>query len=110
MRRAGPPTGRPRPPPGGAPPPPFSPPASRLSETDRRRLEKNPLRLLDSKDPVTVDLAKTAPSSLDHLSAASSAHFDAVKSGLHAVGVPFEVDPRIVRGLDYYTRTAFEFV
>lgn len=88
----------------------FSPHADKLSETDRRRLGKNPLRLLDSKDPVTVELAKGAPSTLDHLSAASKAHFDAVLEGLAAVGVPYEVDPRIVRGLDYYTRTTFEFV
>jgi histidyl-tRNA synthetase len=88
----------------------FEPHASRLSETDRRRLEKNPLRLLDSKDPVAVELSRGAPSTLDHLSPASRAHFDAVLAGLTAIGVPYEVDPRIVRGLDYYTRTTFEFV
>jgi len=88
----------------------FGPHADTLGETDRRRLETNPLRLLDSKDPAVVALAKTAPSTLDHLSEASKAHFDAVLAGLTSVGVPFEVDPRIVRGLDYYTRTTFEFV
>jgi histidyl-tRNA synthetase len=88
----------------------FAPHLARLSETDRRRLERNPLRLLDSKDPAAVELAAQAPSTIDFLSPASAAHFDAVKSGLTAIGVPFEVDPRIVRGLDYYTRTTFEFV
>jgi len=88
----------------------FAPHAARLGETDRRRLETNPLRLLDSKDPVAAELSATAPSTLDHLSPAARAHFDAVLEGLRAVGVPFSVDPRIVRGLDYYTRTTFEFV
>jgi histidyl-tRNA synthetase len=88
----------------------FQPHAQRLSETDRRRLATNPLRLLDSKDPAAVEIAATAPSSLDHLSPESATHFEAVKSGLQTIGVPFEVDPRIVRGLDYYVRTAFEFV
>jgi histidyl-tRNA synthetase len=88
----------------------FSPHASRLSETDRRRLEKNPLRLLDSKDPAAVELSRSAPSTLDHLSPASKANFEAVLAGLSAIGVSYEVDPRIVRGLDYYTRTTFEFV
>jgi histidyl-tRNA synthetase len=88
----------------------FAPHAAKLSETDQRRLEKNPLRLLDSKEPGAVELSKTAPSTLDYLSPASTAHFEAVKAGLTAAGVPYEIDPRIVRGLDYYTRTTFEFV
>jgi histidyl-tRNA synthetase len=88
----------------------FTPHEERLGETDRQRLKTNPLRLLDSKDPAVVELAGRAPSTLDHLSPASAAHFQAVKDGLSALGVPFEVDPSIVRGLDYYTRTTFEFV
>ncbi len=88
----------------------FEPHAARLADTDRRRLDKNPLRLLDSKDPVTVEIARGAPSTLEYLSPASKAHFEAVCAGLTAIGIPFEVDPRIVRGLDYYTRTTFEFV
>lgn len=88
----------------------FDPHREKLAETDRRRLDRNPLRLLDSKDPVTVELSKGAPSTLDHLSPASKAHFEQVLAGLQAVGVPYEIDPRIVRGLDYYTRTTFEFV
>jgi histidyl-tRNA synthetase len=88
----------------------FAPHADKLGETDRQRLQKNPLRLLDSKDPATIELARAAPSTLDHLSPAGRAHFDAVTAGLSALGVPFEIDPRIVRGLDYYSRTTFEFV
>lgn len=88
----------------------FAPHADKLSETDRRRLETNPLRLLDSKDPAAVELSKTAPSTIDYLSEASAEHFRKVTEGLTALGVPFEVDPRIVRGLDYYSRTTFEFV
>ena len=88
----------------------FAPHAARLSQTDRRRLEKNPLRLLDSKDETVIALAKEAPSTLDHLSAASREHFDQVQKGLAALGIAYEVDPGIVRGLDYYTRTTFELV
>lgn len=88
----------------------FAAHRSSLGETDRRRLDTNPLRLLDSKDPVTVELAATAPSTLDYLDAKSREHFETVTGALEAIGVPFEVDPRIVRGLDYYTRTTFEFV
>lgn len=88
----------------------FRPHADKLGETDRQRLEKNPLRLLDSKDPTTQEIARGAPSTLDHLSPASRAHFDAVTEGLRGLDIPFEIDPKIVRGLDYYTRTAFEFV
>lgn len=88
----------------------FAPHREKLSDTDRRRLETNPLRLLDSKDPVAVELSASAPSTLDYLGADSEAHFKAVTDALTAIGVPFEIDPRIVRGLDYYTRTTFEFV
>jgi len=88
----------------------FSPHADKLGETDRRRLETNPLRLLDSKDPATQEIAATAPSTLDHLGPAARAHFDTVLDGLRRLGIPFEIDPKIVRGLDYYVRTSFEFV
>lgn len=88
----------------------FTPHADKLGETDRQRLKTNPLRLLDSKDPVTVELSQNAPSILDHLSDASRADFDAVLDGLRALEIPFEVNPKIVRGLDYYSRTTFEFV
>lgn len=88
----------------------FSPHRSSLSETDQRRLDTNPLRLLDSKDPAAVEIAASAPSTLDYLDAESERHFKRVTDTLTAIGVPFEIDPRIVRGLDYYTRTTFEFV
>lgn len=88
----------------------FAPHRASLGETDRRRLDTNPLRLLDSKDPATVELAATAPSTLDYLDSESERHFKTVTDSLTAIGVPYEIDPRIVRGLDYYTRTTFEFV
>ncbi len=80
-----------------------------LSEDSQRRLEVNPLRVLDDKqlDPA---IAATAPKSVDHLCDACRAHFHGVLDLLDALGVRHVVDPRLVRGLDYYTRTAFEFV
>ncbi len=87
----------------------FRPHLERLSEDSRRRLELNPLRVLDDKalDPT---LAASAPRSVDHLCDACREHFDAVRALLDALGVRYEIDHRLVRGLDYYTRTAFEFV
>ena len=82
----------------------------RLSEDSKRRLEQNPLRILDSKDERDQELAKQAPKSLDFLSAGARSHFDEVTSGLARLGIPFHVEPQLVRGLDYYTRTVFEFV
>ena len=72
------------------------------------RYEKNPLRVLDCKVPRDVEVAAGIPSILDSLCAECTEHFAAVQAGLSAQGVPFELDPRLVRGLDYYTRTAFE--
>ena len=83
---------------------------SRLSEDSKSRLQRNPLRILDSKDVGDKAVNAKAPSLADHLNAASRDFFDAVKSGLAAAGIPFEIDPALVRGLDYYTHTAFEFV
>ncbi|MEO8207473.1 MAG: histidine--tRNA ligase [Chloroflexota bacterium] len=80
-----------------------------LPATERDRLERNPLRLLDSKDPVMAALNRDAPRITDHLCAACQGHFDALRTHLDAVGVPFVVASGLVRGLDYYTRTAFEF-
>ena len=80
-----------------------------LPPTERDRLERNALRLLDSKDPAMTGLNAAAPRITDHLCEACAAHFDAVKAHLEALAVPFRVDPGLVRGLDYYTRTAFEF-
>ncbi|MGH8402366.1 MAG: histidine--tRNA ligase [Gammaproteobacteria bacterium] len=80
-----------------------------LDEDSRRRLDTNPLRVLDSKDPGTCKLVERAPSLLDHLDEESRAHFDALKSLLEDAGVPYTVNPRLVRGLDYYSRTVFEW-
>jgi histidyl-tRNA synthetase len=74
----------------------------------QRRLETNALRILDCKVPEDKALAEGAPKTLDHLSHPSKAHFEQVCEGLERVGVPFKVEPRLVRGLDYYTHTVFE--
>jgi histidyl-tRNA synthetase len=81
-----------------------------LSEESRDRLQRNPLRILDSKDEGDKAINAAAPSFADHLNQASQDFFKAVQDGLSAAGVPFEVDRGLVRGLDYYTHTAFEFV
>lgn len=88
----------------------FSPLADQLSEDSKRRLNDNPLRILDSKDPKDKALAKDAPLILDYLSPASKAHFEQVKTMLDALDIPYTVDPTIVRGLDYYQDTIFEIV
>ncbi len=80
-----------------------------LPELELARLQTNPLRLLDSKDPDMAPLIADAPRIVDHLCDACRAHFDAVCSHLDALGVPVRVEPSLVRGLDYYTRTAFEY-
>ena len=81
----------------------------RLPELERRRLGTNPLRLLDSKDPAMAELNVTAPRIIDHLCPACAEHFAAVRAHLEAMGVAYRLEPGLVRGLDYYTRTAFEF-
>jgi histidyl-tRNA synthetase len=86
----------------------FEPRRASLSEDSQRRLEKNPLRILDSKDPRDQEAAKGAPSILEVLTAEDRAHFEGVKAHLRAIDVPFVEDPSLVRGLDYYTRTLFE--
>jgi histidyl-tRNA synthetase len=88
----------------------FSAHEDKLSEDSRRRLRDNPLRILDSKDPGDRALVGNAPRSLAFLSPEAKAHFDAVQAGLERLGIPFVVDSTLVRGLDYYTRTVFEFV
>lgn len=82
--------------------------SGRLCPDCRRRLETNPLRILDCKNETCIKIAAGAPSILDSLSTESSEHFEAVRGGLALLGIPFVVNPRIVRGLDYYTRTVFE--
>ena len=82
----------------------------KLSEDSLRRLESNPLRILDSKDEGDKEIVAGAPLMSDCLNEASRTFFETVKSGLKAVGVPFKHDERLVRGMDYYTHTAFEFI
>lgn len=79
-----------------------------LSEDSQRRLDTNPLRILDSKDPRDIELTASAPSILDFLSDEDRAHWDGLRAALDALGTPYVVEPRLVRGLDYYTRTLFE--
>jgi histidyl-tRNA synthetase len=88
----------------------FSGVKNRLDEDSIRRLEKNPLRILDSKNPDMQDIIEQAPVMLDHLDDESDAHFEALKAMLDAAGVSYSVNPRLVRGLDYYNRTVFEWV
>jgi histidyl-tRNA synthetase len=87
----------------------FAPHAATLPEVERRRLETNPLRLLDSKDPSLAALQATAPQMIDFLCDACATHFAAVRTHLDELGVVYRIEPRLVRGLDYYTRTAFEY-
>ncbi|GAB6054252.1 histidine--tRNA ligase [Magnetospira thiophila] len=81
----------------------------KLSEDSRERLERNPLRVLDSKDEGDKRVVADAPLLSDSLNAASKAFFDQLLAGLDAVGVAYNLNPRLVRGLDYYCHTAFEF-
>ncbi len=82
----------------------------KLSKESRERLKKNPLRILDSKDASDQALLKKAPGMSDYLNAASSDFFDAVRDGLDNLKIPYTVNDRLVRGLDYYCHTAFEFI
>lgn len=86
----------------------FSPLRDKLSEDSQRRLDKNPLRILDSKDPGDRELAASAPPILDLLDEADTAHFRGLCRYLDVLGVPYSVNRSLVRGLDYYTRTLFE--
>ena len=83
---------------------------SALSDDSKRRLAVNPLRILDSKDAGDRDILQTAPKLQDYLNAESKAHFQTLTSALDAAGVTWVFDPLLVRGLDYYCHTAFEFV
>jgi histidyl-tRNA synthetase len=87
--------------------------ASHVEELDadsQRRLHTNPLRILDSKNPVMQALVEAAPQLMDELDATALAHFEAVKRGLDDAGIAYRVNPRLVRGLDYYNYTVFEWV
>ena len=81
-----------------------------LSETSKGRFEKNPMRILDSKDPDDKKFSEGAPHMIDYLCDECKNAFEELKTDLDALGIPYEVDPNIVRGLDYYTKTAFEFI
>lgn len=84
--------------------------AAQLDEESRQRLERNPLRVLDSKNPALADLIAAAPQLTDHLDSASAEHFAALQTQLDSVGIAYQINPRLVRGLDYYSRTVFEWV
>ena len=88
----------------------FSARAAELCETCRDRLDRNPMRILDCKSPVCKAIAADAPVILDYLCDDCKEHFDVLKASLDNAGIEYTVDPHIVRGLDYYTRTVFEFI
>lgn len=88
----------------------FSEYKDTLCATCNERLGRNPLRILDCKSPVCSEIAKDAPKIIDFLCDDCKTHFNLVKENLTAQGITFEVDPQIVRGLDYYNKTVFEFV
>ena len=81
-----------------------------LDADAQRRLQSNPLRILDSKNPAMQTVIEAAPRLMDHLGDASRANFEAVLAGLKAAEIPYEINPRLVRGLDYYNLTVFEWV
>ncbi len=81
-----------------------------LDEDSRERLHRNPLRILDSKNPAMAALIADAPLLVEHLDSASRAHFEQLQALLHEAGIAYRINPRLVRGLDYYNRTVFEWV
>jgi histidyl-tRNA synthetase len=83
---------------------------AQLDEDSQRRLHSNPLRILDSKNPDMQTLNEAAPKLIDHLDEESKAHFQALCQTLDKVGIDYEINPRLVRGLDYYGKTVFEWV
>jgi histidyl-tRNA synthetase len=88
----------------------FQAHAAELDEDAQRRLHSNPLRILDSKNPAMQALVEAAPSLMDELDEPALQHFAAVRQGLEEAGIPYRVNPRLVRGLDYYNYTVFEWV
>ena len=88
----------------------FEEHAEILDEDAKRRLYANPLRILDTKNPALQDLCAAAPKLIDYLGEASLAHFEGVQRVLRDAGIPFTINPRLVRGLDYYNLTVFEWV
>ena len=81
-----------------------------LDEDAKRRLHSNPLRILDTKNPAMREIVDQAPRLIDELDYASAKHFEGLKAILDGVGIPYAINPRLVRGLDYYNRTVFEWV
>ena len=88
----------------------FSGFMDKLDEDSQRRLSSNPLRILDSKNPEMKEIIANAPSLMDEIGSASKAHFDWICQGLENNAVEYVINPRLVRGLDYYSRTVFEWV
>ncbi len=88
----------------------FSSRKDELCDTCKGRLETNPLRILDCKSPICSSIAADAPKTIDHLCPECAEHFEGLKARLDTIGIKYEIDPHIVRGLDYYTRTVFEFI
>lgn len=84
--------------------------SDKLDEDSQRRMQSNPLRILDSKNPDMQQLIEDAPKLMEHLDAESLAHFDRLKEYLDQAGIKYVVNPRLVRGLDYYSRTVFEWI
>jgi len=88
----------------------FEQHAEQLDEEARRRLHSNPLRILDTKNPSMQALVEAAPKLMDFLGAESLAHLNAIRAVLDAAGLPYRINPRLVRGIDYYNLTVFEWV
>jgi histidyl-tRNA synthetase len=88
----------------------FEQHADQLDEDAKRRLHSNPLRILDTKNPAMQALVEAAPKLIDHLGEASLAHFKQARAILDAAGVAYTINPRLVRGMDYYNLTVFEFI
>ncbi|MBI5334634.1 MAG: histidine--tRNA ligase [Burkholderiales bacterium] len=88
----------------------FESHADLLDEDARRRLHSNPLRILDTKNPAMQPVVESAPKLMDFLGEASLVHFNAVRAVLDAAGLPYRINPRLVRGMDYYNLTVFEWV
>jgi len=88
----------------------FSTKTDELCDTCKTRLESNPLRILDCKSPICKEIADGAPKTIDYLCDDCRAHMDLLTDTLDAMGIEYIIDPKIVRGLDYYSRTVFEFI
>ncbi|MFP3519281.1 ATP phosphoribosyltransferase regulatory subunit, partial [Pseudomonas sp. SIMBA_077] len=82
----------------------------KLDEDSQRRLKTNPLRVLDTKNPDTQAVLVEAPKLADYLDEESRVHFEGLKARLDAAGIPYVINPKLVRGLDYYSKTVFEWV